>query len=165
MALLDACLPEKKQLTKAIYFDKPPQANWSVPWHQDLMIHVTQKHETEGFSHWRIKSDVVVVQPPREVLANTVTLRIHLDDCTAANGALRCIAGSHKQGIISMSDWQYNGGETVCEASAGSVLMMNPLTLHASQRSDHASRRRVLHLEFCDNELPQGVHWKESLLF
>ena len=31
------------RLIKAIYFDKPPSANWVVPWHQDLTIVTEQK--------------------------------------------------------------------------------------------------------------------------
>jgi predicted DNA-binding transcriptional regulator YafY len=37
-------------LTKAIYFDKTPDANWYVTWHQDVVINVAEKIEQEGFS-------------------------------------------------------------------------------------------------------------------
>ncbi len=42
-------------LTKAIFFDKTPEANWYVTWHQDTVIQVTEKIETEGFSGWTRK--------------------------------------------------------------------------------------------------------------
>ena len=51
-------------LTKAIYFDKSPEANWYVTWHQDIVINVKEKIETEGFSGWTKKSGVYGVCPP-----------------------------------------------------------------------------------------------------
>jgi hypothetical protein len=36
---------------KAVYFDKPPQSNWIVAWHQDLTISVSDKVDIEGFTN------------------------------------------------------------------------------------------------------------------
>jgi Phytanoyl-CoA dioxygenase (PhyH) len=76
---------------KAIYFDKPPQLNWIVAWHQDLTISVSDKIDIEGFTNWTLKQGQPTVQPPREILENIYTIRIHLDDCDETNGALRVI--------------------------------------------------------------------------
>jgi hypothetical protein len=40
---------------RGILFDKIPDANWKVPWHQDLTIAVREKIEVEGFGPWSVK--------------------------------------------------------------------------------------------------------------
>jgi hypothetical protein len=40
-------------------------------------------------------------------------------------------------------------------------MLMKPLLLHASSRSTSARPRRVIHLEFSNVELPQGLAWRE----
>src|SRR3989344_5826179 len=64
-----------------IFFDKTPEANWKVAWHQDLTIAVAEKKEVLGFGPWSVKDGVVHVQPPMSVLENMLAVRIHLDDC------------------------------------------------------------------------------------
>lgn len=51
-------------LTKAIYFDKPPQSNWYVTWHQDIPINVKEKIDTAGFRGWTNKAGLISVIPP-----------------------------------------------------------------------------------------------------
>lgn len=41
--LLNTLFSTEYFLTKAIYFDKPSNSNWFVPYHQDLSISVDQK--------------------------------------------------------------------------------------------------------------------------
>ncbi|MEM7572248.1 MAG: phytanoyl-CoA dioxygenase family protein [Bacteroidota bacterium] len=164
-ALISKVLPDGKYLIKSIYFDKPPHANWIVNWHQDLTINIKNKKEQPGYKNWRVNQDRVVVQPAIQLLENIVTIRIHLDDCNAQNGALRIIEDSHRKGVIPIKDWIKNqeGQELVCEAPKGSVLLMRPLLLHASRRTENATQRRVLYLEFTDQDLPDGLDWKESV--
>ena len=40
---------------RALFFDKTPDANWKVAWHQDLSIAVVEKIETSGFEAWSVK--------------------------------------------------------------------------------------------------------------
>ncbi|MGI4831622.1 MAG: hypothetical protein ACRYFU_26080 [Janthinobacterium lividum] len=49
---------------RGILFDKIPDANWKVPWHQDVTIAVQERVEAEGFGPWSMKADVLHVQPP-----------------------------------------------------------------------------------------------------
>lgn len=93
-------LSPKAKIIKSIYFDKPPTANWVVQWHQDLTIHVNGKTEAKGYKNWRVLKDRTVVQPPLDILENIFTIRIHLDDCTSKNGALRVVPISHRKGVI-----------------------------------------------------------------
>ncbi len=161
-ALLSAVHPQAR-LTKSIYFNKPPQANWIVNWHQDLTILVKNKAETEGFAHWTTKGDYYSVQPPIAYSHQTLTFRIHLDNCDAGNGALRVIPGSHQEIRDSKAlPSDFFDSETVCEVLQGGVLLMKPLIWHSSRRTSNARNRRVIHLEFCNMELPQGLLWQEQ---
>src|SRR5689334_7302342 len=43
---------------QGIFFDKPADANWKVPWHQDLSIPVKARIEVPEFGPWSIKAGV-----------------------------------------------------------------------------------------------------------
>jgi len=151
-------------LTKAIYFDKPDDSNWYVTWHQDIPINVKEKIETEGFKAWTKKKDIHSVCPPEDILKNILTIRIHLDSTTIQNGALKVVPGSHtkqfsdeeKEKITSKLD------PTIIEVREGGIQLMKPLLLHSSSKSQNQKRRRVIHLEFCSIELPNGLKWLEK---
>jgi hypothetical protein len=72
--------------TKAIYFDKPPQSNWFVAYHQDLTISVNKRIDIKGYGPWTVKQNQFAVQPPIGILENNFTIRIHLDDTDENNG-------------------------------------------------------------------------------
>ena len=149
---------------RAIFFDKTNGANWGVPWHQDLAIAVAKQIETEGFGPWSVKEGTVHVQPPPEILANLVTVRLHLDDCAADNGALRILSGSHAHGVLSdeaISHWIKTWPPATCAVRKGDALVMRPLLLHASSPAKNPSHRRVLHVEYAATELPNGLTWVE----
>jgi hypothetical protein len=150
---------------RAIFFDKNPKANWLVPWHQDLAIAVAARIETHGFTGWSIKEAVPHVHPPREILEGMITLRLHLDDCSADNGALKVIPGSHRHGKLGaaeISEYTRSNEAVICEISKGGIFLMRPLLLHASSSATNPSHRRVLHLEYATQELPNGLKWFEN---
>lgn len=151
-------------LIKSIYFDKPGASNWFVSYHQDLTISVDKREETGGFGPWTVKQDQFAVQPPLEILENIFTIRIHLDDTNGDNGALRVIPASHRKGIYRPEtiDWN-NETEVSCSVPAGGIMIMKPLLLHASSRTVNQERRRVVHLEFCNRELPSPLKWAERV--
>ena len=103
-------------LTKAIYFDKPPESNWFVSYHQDLSISVDQKSDIPEYINWTNKRGQIGVQPPINILENIITVRIHLDDTTKENGALKVIRGSHQNGVIQIKSkhWRTEDEDT-CE--------------------------------------------------
>jgi ectoine hydroxylase-related dioxygenase (phytanoyl-CoA dioxygenase family) len=161
-ALLAQLFPAGCQLVKAIYFDKPALSNWLVAWHQDLMINVDGRTEQPGFGPWTSKPEGASVQPPVAVLENMCTIRIHLDDCDAGNGALKAVAGTHRQGVLLPAALPaLTPAATVCAVPAGGAMLMRPLLLHASNRSTSPRPRRVVHLEFASAELPSGLRWRE----
>jgi ectoine hydroxylase-related dioxygenase (phytanoyl-CoA dioxygenase family) len=151
-------------LTKSIYFDKPDQSNWFVPFHQDLSISVTQKAERENYTNWTFKKGLHGVQPPLSILEDTLTVRIHLDNTSKENGALRLIPKTHQKGVIRIdAQTKIAEAEKTCEVNRGGVMLMKPLTLHASNRTTNGERRRVIHLEFNQHQLSPPLKWLEYL--
>ena len=103
------------------------------------------------------------MQPPVNILENNFTIRIHLDDTDERNGALRIIPFSHLKGIhrsdtIDLAREQ----QLTCAVKKGGVMIMRPLLMHASGRTTNNERRRVIHLEFSNQQLPPPLQWAES---
>lgn len=164
-ALFNTICDKSYFLSKAIYFNKPSKSNWFVSYHQDVSISVKHKIDVEGFSSWTNKKGQLGVIPPLEILQNTITFRIHLDDTDETNGCLKVITDSHKNGVIRVDDdfdFSKEGKEVNCSVKKGGVQIMKPLVLHASQKSTSINDRRVIHLEFCNQEIPMG--WLEKKL-
>jgi ectoine hydroxylase-related dioxygenase (phytanoyl-CoA dioxygenase family) len=161
-ALAREVLGSEARPVKITAFDKTPLANWKVPWHQDLTIAVQEKRDVEGFGPWSLKDGIPHVQPPVEILARMVAVRVHLDDTPADHGALRVVPGSHHLGRIPLTDipeWRDRLGEVVCPVAEGGAILMRPLLLHASSKSSSGGHRRVLHIEYASCELPAGLRW------
>jgi hypothetical protein len=149
-------------LTKSIYFDKPIQSNWFVAYHQDLSISVDKKADLKNYVNWTFKKGQYGVQPPIEVLKDTITIRIHLDKTDNGNGALKVIPKSHLNGIIRVESKNWNiKNEFICEVEKGGVMLMKPLTIHASSRTTNGKQRRVIHLEFNKHKLAEPLAWLE----
>ncbi len=147
---------------KATLFDKNVESNWLVAWHQDVAIPVSHRHDCLDWRAWSVKDGVDYVQPPDAVLAGIVALRLNLDACDHNNGPLRILAKSHlvgrvKEVLIGAEVSRYQ--EHAVTGEVGDCLAMRPLTIHASSKSVTPSRRRVLHLEFANFDLPEGLDW------
>jgi predicted DNA-binding transcriptional regulator YafY len=152
-------------LTKAIFFDKTPDANWYVTWHQDTVINVSGRTAAEGFTGWTKKADRFGVVPPDEYLKSVLTIRIHLDDAEESNGALKVIPGSHHKRFRDeeIALVTQNSIPFVCDVKACGIQLMKPLLLHASSKAVSQKHRRVIHLEFSSMELPDGMEWGERM--
>ncbi|KRB56316.1 phytanoyl-CoA dioxygenase family protein [Flavobacterium sp. Root186] len=149
-------------ITKSIYFDKPEKSNWFVAYHQDLTISVDKKIETENFENWTVKHNQFAVQPPKEILEDNFTIRIHIDTTTKDNGALKVINNSHSKGILRIENLDFEKEtETICEVEKGGIMIMKPLLFHASNKTTNNKRRRVIHIEFSKQQLPAGLEWSE----
>ena len=142
---------------RGIFFDKLPDANWGVPWHRDETIAVKERIDTPGFIGWSTKDGVAHTRPPRHILDSMVTVRIHLDDCAAQNGPVSVVPGSH------LTESLDTNGATECLAMAGDVLLMKPLTLHSSRKSENPAHRRVVHIEFAFAPLPEPLAWADMI--
>lgn len=151
------------RLVRALWFDKPARRNWPVQWHQDKTVCVAERHEVPGFGPWSVKGGIPHVEPPLEVLQRMATIRLHLDACTAENGPLRVISGSHTA-KLSRNEIEQRVAEAEAEelhVEPFGALAMRPLLLHASRRAIADGHRRVLHLEFATGGLPAPLQWRE----
>ena len=147
---------------RAILFNKSPETNWSLAWHQDRTICVKERRETPGFGPWTIKSGLLHVAPPFDLLTRMVTLRAHLDDVPATNAPLLIAPGSHLHGRVAVNDIDkiiaLNGTEA-CVAEAGDIWLYAAPILHASKKAASPASRRVLQVDYAAEELPGGLEW------
>jgi hypothetical protein len=136
---------------RATLFDKSPEANWLVPWHQDTTLPLRRQVPGEKWGPWSTKAGVLYAHAPAWALAHVVALRVSLDDSSAANGPLRVLPDTHLLGVLTDAQIEALAHErraVDCVAASGSVVAMRPLAVHASSKATVHQRRRVLHLEY-----------------
>jgi hypothetical protein len=162
--LLEKILGPRFGLVRGLFFDKPPEQTWALPWHKDLTIAVREHRQpTFSFTKPTRKAGVPHVEAPQELLEAMLTLRIHLDEVTEMNGPMRVLPGSHRTGKRMSMDESLRQSVLVRK---GDVLLIRPLVAHSSAAShpDTRQHRRVLHLEFAGwPELPEGYGWHTFL--
>lgn len=152
-------------VARSLLFDKSPEANWIVVWHQDTTIAVKERIDVDGFGPWSVKHGTPHVQPPADVLARMITIRVHLDDCGVGNGPLLVVPGSHARGLLreqAIDAAWCDAHSCALTCRAGDVIAMRPLILHASRKAAEPTRRRVIHLEFAACALPGGLRWARA---
>jgi len=138
---------------RATLFDKSPDGNWLIVWHQDTALPLESRVEAPGWGSWSIKGDVTYAHAPAEALERVVALRLSLDDSRPDNGPLRVLPDTHIMGVLSDEAIASVTGRVDpvdCCVDAGGVVVMRPLTIHASSKATSASPRRVLHIEYAD---------------
>jgi ectoine hydroxylase-related dioxygenase (phytanoyl-CoA dioxygenase family) len=160
---------------RATLFDKNPDANWLVAWHQDTALPLRNRKETPGWGPWSVKHGITYAHGPTHALNRVIALRVHLDDSTDQNGPLRVLPGTHQLGVLSDDEVQSLCGTgshacgvrssltrqgacatyppVDCLAAQGAVLIMRPLLIHSSSKSQIETPRRVLHIEYADSML------------
>ena len=150
---------------RGMLFNKTPDSNWKVVWHQDKTIAVRERKEVPNFGPWSMKAGVVHVQPPASVMANMLADRLHLDESHEGNGPLRVVPGSHKAGSLTAEEIEARRAHAsvVCTVPKGGAILMRPLLLHASSSSTKPETRRVVHLEFAADELPGDLEWYDRI--
>lgn len=155
-------LGREAQPVRVILFDKSPEANWGVPWHQDLNIAVSGKDTPPGYGPRTMKADVPHIIPPTTVLEKMVTLRLHLDPCTREDGPLVVAPGSHRNGkcVEKNTDHQLLDQHAVeCCTEPGDLLVMRPLLFHRSSKASTPRTRKVLHVEYAATHLDGDLRW------
>jgi ectoine hydroxylase-related dioxygenase (phytanoyl-CoA dioxygenase family) len=150
---------------RGIFFNKTQESNWKVVWHQDLTIAVRERREVDGFGPWSNKAGVTHVQPPAEVMSRILAIRLHLDESGPENGPLRVIAGSHSEGRLSPEhvENRQKSNCVTCVVPRGGALLMRPLLLHASSACTVPNPRRMIHLEYAVEDLPEGLQWHDRV--
>ncbi|WP_436303123.1 phytanoyl-CoA dioxygenase family protein [Variovorax sp. LjRoot290] len=159
-------VPTEHVAVQCTYFEKSLAHNWLVPIHQDLSIPVADRVDEPSLRGWSEKEGSLFVQAPVDLLEQLVAVRVHLDACTADDGPLRVVPGSHLHGRIepNVAVLTRNAAtEMRCQAEQGAALVMRPLLLHASSKAAGKSRRRVLHFVFGPRSLPHGLRWQYAV--
>ncbi len=147
---------------RAILFDKTEATNWALGWHQDRSIVVRERIDTPGFGPWTIKSRLLHVAPPADLLAAMLTMRVHIDDVPHTNAPLLIAPGSHRLGRVNESEVESvvaRCGTATCLADAGDIWLYSTPILHASAAAARPARRRVLQIDFAAVDLPGGLQW------
>jgi len=136
---------------RATLFDKSPISNWLVVWHQDTALPLRERRELPGWGPWSVKEGVIYAHAPAAPLEQVLALRVHLDDSTDRNGPLRVLPGTHTLGVLTddaIERLVTNMNPVDCLVTAGGVVAMRPLIVHASSKSLIETPRRVLHIEY-----------------
>jgi ectoine hydroxylase-related dioxygenase (phytanoyl-CoA dioxygenase family) len=136
---------------RATLFDKSADSNWLVVWHQDTALPLQRREDRPGWGPWSIKEGILYAHAPEQALSQVVALRLHLDDSTEENGPLRVLPATHKQGVLT-DDAIHELAEKTrpieCTVQRAGLLIMRPLLVHASSKSQAQQPRRVLHIEY-----------------
>ena len=147
---------------RAILFDKTVETNWSLAWHQDRTICVQKRIDVEGYGPWTTKGGMQHVAPPFDLLARMVTLLVHLDDVPSENSPLLIAPGSHLAGRVPVEEYGdvvARCGAYACLADAGDVWVYATPILHASEAATAAGHRRVLQIDYSEDQLAGGLEW------
>src|SRR5258708_5094427 len=54
---------------RATLFDKSPDSNWLITWHQDTALPLQEKRDTPGWGPWSVKEGVAYAHAPASALA------------------------------------------------------------------------------------------------
>lgn len=149
---------------RMVLFNKTAASNWALGWHQDRTIAVTERRETAGFGAWNCKAGITHVEPPFDILAGMVTLRLHLDAVAADNAPLLIAPGSHRT-RVALADIETEVarcGTVACLAERGDIWTYATPILHASAAAAKPGRRRVLQVDYAAVDLPNGLRWYEA---
>lgn len=160
--IASAVMGDAARPVRALLFDKTPETNWALGWHQDRTIVVERRREVAGFGPWTVKQGLHHVAPPATVLADMRTMRIHIDPVPADNAPLLVAPGSHRLGRIAEPDIAAVVGRSTveaCVAARGDVWLYATPILHASDAAVRPVRRRVLQVDFAATGLPGGLAW------
>ena len=139
---------------RATLFDKSPESNWLVTWHQDTALPLREKMDIPGWGPWSVKDGTVYAHAPAFALNQALALRLHLDESNERNGPLRVLPATHTLGVLSDEEIARCADERTaveCFVGKGGIVAMKPLVVHASSKSAVEMPRRTLHIEYAAN--------------
>jgi ectoine hydroxylase-related dioxygenase (phytanoyl-CoA dioxygenase family) len=136
---------------RVTFFEKSARSNWLVVWHQDTALPLLDRHSRPGWGPWSRKAGILYAHAPADALAQVIALRVYIDHSRADNGPLRVLPATHRLGILTDEEMGRLRSEIVaadCVVPAGGAMLMRPLLVHASSKSETDAPRRVLHIEY-----------------
>lgn len=140
---------------RAVGFNKTPEHNWSLPWHQDRVIAMTDRIDDPRYTNWSRKSGVWHCEPPARDLERMAFAYIAFDDMDQHSGGLELANGSHRQGVLQerQIDDIIKACDIICPALRhGEVLLVSALMLHRSGILTGKINRRSLRVDFAKAE-------------
>ena len=158
-----AVLGPEAHPVRAILLDKTVETNWALGWHQDRTIAVRERVCADGFGPWTVKSGLIQVEPPFDILKRMVTVRVHLDVVDKSNAPLRIVPGSHMLGRMPEAEIERTVatlGERLCLAERGDIWLYATPIVHASLAADPPRRRRVLQVDYSADTAPGPLAWR-----
>jgi hypothetical protein len=148
---------------RLVAFDKSADANWGVPWHQDRVIAVRERHDLESYGAWVRKDGFWHCEPPISMLESMFFVRVHLDAADSRNGCLELAEGTHRQGRIASDragEIAMEAPVETCNARRGDLLFVKALMLHRSSSSAATGgHRRALRIDYSSEQLPSPLEW------
>lgn len=153
---------DKARLVRVVWFTKGAGQNWGVPWHQDRIIAVADRHDAPGFDRWSNKDGIWHCEPPPATLIGMRFVRVHLDDCDSDNGAMEIAVGSDAEGAVHAplaAAVAASYPVQTCTAQRGDIQVLPMLVLHRSRPSASGITRRALRLDYAFNDLPAPLAW------
>ena len=151
-----------RMLTFNKFDSNQTRANWALPWHHDRVIAVAERQDVPGYGNWTRKDGAWHCEPPEDVLASMLFVRVHLDASTRDNGAMEIALGSHRCGKAPsdrVAEIVASCVTAITEVEAGDVLVLAMLTLHRSLPSRSADSRRTLRVDYAAEPLPSPLEW------
>jgi len=145
---------------RATLFDKSPDSNWLVAWHQDRTLPLQKREDRPGWGPWSIKDGILYAHAPAEALSRILALRVHIDSSTTDNGPLRVLPETHNDGVLTDNAFEKlvaRVSPLECTVARGGVVAMRPLLVHASSKSHSQYPRRVLHIEYAVHPELAGI--------
>ena len=145
---------------RATLFDKAPDKNWLVVWHQDTALPLERKIDVPEWGPWSVKDGITYAHAPAHALEKILAIRIHLDDSASANGPLRVLPGTHNQGVLTddtIHELSLQIAPVDCTVRRGGIVLMRPLLVHSSSKSRSEKSRRVLHIEYAPDNNFDGL--------
>ena len=147
---------------RVVMFNKSGRTNWAVPWHQDRIIAVAERHAVDGFANWSHKTGIWHCEPPVALLDRMLFVRVHLDNANAGNGAMEIALGSHRLGRVTTDEAEQAAlscKREICLAQRGDVQVLKMGILHRSRPSRTTAPRRAIRIDFCADNLPPPLLW------
>jgi len=143
------------QPRRAVVFAKSHSSNWSLPWHQDRVITMSEKNENSDYINWSRKAGIWHCEPPLSVLANMAFIYLVFDDVSEYGGGIELCEATHELGVISATKIENAiDRERIVkpQMKRGEMLLVKALMLHRSTTNQTDLTRRALRIDITKPE-------------
>ena len=105
------------------------------------------------------------LQPPADLLARMIPLRVHRDDRGGSNGVEKVLPGSPWHGWLDdeRDEWKPLIPVVRVHVRADDIVTMCPLILQSSSRATVPTHRRAIHIEYASFELSGRLDWNRRV--